>query len=501
MDGGRVDPAWSSALRLLFPPALSSSSSAGTLPDPLAEGAVSDPQGLARQVLRNRPPDGAGGDVSKSRVSAQFSLGESMRPPTDNTYRRHEGSGAASKEGFFGGALRQTLGPARVNGGWMFCPRSASGDGFRFSFEERRRLKTRRKDAARLGESAPSSAGHSARLSGMPSTEQGTRVRSLVSGSHGPGEEAGPSLKRFRADVGQRLGAETRKGPKVGDVRLAEGQNEYHAKHCAALLRQMDQMPFAALVSQTQRAMQLVAAIHGSSSFGRGDRMQYNTRTGRFDPDVGAQHIRHALTTCIQLCRAKQSARQRNVAESVFRPIVMVPSGMGAVVSIFNAQRLLQLGSWEHPSEGVQRMRAKTKDFAPQTVTSVDMLPWDKTCPFPGFVLRCDPKDMKPDDWRMVCAVITDGEVWELQDYFPADANPLTQQTEPRDIFAQVQGFHFAMDDDNLPPSVQGWRLETLRVCRAQSKRHKDLAVVETFWKVLLARMVYMPQFRPFFST
>jgi len=453
--------------------------------------------------LRNRPAEGKSSDSSKSLVSAQFSLGESMRPPIDYTYRRHDSSNAAGKEkGFFGRELRQTLGPPRVNGGWMFCPRSANGEGYRFSFEERQRLKTLRKEAARKGESVASSVGASAPLSGMQSTEtQGTRVRSLVSGSHGGEEEAGPAIKRFRADVGQRLGAEIRKGPKVGDARLTEGQNEYHAKHCAALLRQMDQMPFAALVQQTQRAMQLVAAIHGSSAFGKSERLQYNARTGRFDSDVGAQNIRQALTICIRLCRVKQEARQRSVSQAVFRPIIMVPSGMAATVSIFNAQRLLQLGSWEHPSEGVQRMRAKVKDFAPQTVSSVDMLPWDKTCPFPGFVLRCDPREMRPEDWRMVCAVITDGEVWELHDYFPADADPVTKQTEPRDIFAQVQGFHFAMDDDNLPPSVLRWRMEVLRVSRAQSKRHKDLAVVEAFWKVLMARMKYIPQFRPFFGS
>eukprot|EP01062_Namystynia_karyoxenos_P008725 TRINITY_DN13071_c0_g1_i1.p1 TRINITY_DN13071_c0_g1~~TRINITY_DN13071_c0_g1_i1.p1 ORF type:complete len:699 (+),score=178.19 TRINITY_DN13071_c0_g1_i1:94-2097(+) len=231
----------------------------------------------------------------------------------------------------------------------------------------------------------------------------------------------------------------------------------------------------------------------------------YDMRHKRFRTAFDTQHaiaclkrIAETLKAHLAIRKSEAANLRRGPSDEPDVPIIMVPGSLTSCINIWNARRFLGEGVWEvaggHQDEG---------DTATLQSDGVLMEVNRPGCPFHRWLLKTDPASLKPEDWQRVCAVLVTGELWELRNFFPPPADQPAaagKPTEPRDVFDRIQGFHVAYEDQQLPAIIGKWRLEVLRVSKLKTKRHKDLAVVEAFWRILLARMSYMPYFRAQFK-
>ncbi|VDO50262.1 unnamed protein product, partial [Haemonchus placei] len=119
-------------------------------------------------------------------------------------------------------------------------------------------------------------------------------------------------------------------------------------------------------------------------------------------------------------------------------PIIIIPSAMTSLLTIFNAQDIIQV------SFGI----------------------------FSSFFQFF----FTDAEWDRVVAVFITGQLWQFKPFKRWHSNPV-------EIFAKIPAFHVHYDDLNIDPNVAKWSVTRLPVSR--SKRHMDKARFRIFWEVL----------------
>ncbi|XP_066935260.1 parafibromin-like [Clytia hemisphaerica] len=158
-------------------------------------------------------------------------------------------------------------------------------------------------------------------------------------------------------------------------------------------------------------------------------------------------------------------------------PIIIVPSGTTALISLLNAKDILQdyrfvsveekkrLGTIKENEVMVQRKKDTLINNTMQTVT----IP---------FRIVDQPLKLQPNEWNRVAAVFVQGPTWQFKGW-----PHLLPDGSPVDILTKIKGFHVRYDDMKTDANVMKWDVMVLTFNR--NRRHMDRATVLKFWEAL----------------
>eukprot|EP01060_Flectonema_neradi_P030896 TRINITY_DN4571_c0_g1_i1.p1 TRINITY_DN4571_c0_g1~~TRINITY_DN4571_c0_g1_i1.p1 ORF type:complete len:423 (+),score=51.62 TRINITY_DN4571_c0_g1_i1:37-1305(+) len=132
----------------------------------------------------------------------------------------------------------------------------------------------------------------------------------------------------------------------------------------------------------------------------------YDGIRNSFQPHATKEHIQKTLTRAIRVL-SKTLPKQLSSTPSI-RPIIFVPSSVTSAVNIRNARSFLAYGKWEDP------LKAKHEILPSGQVMKVDR----PNCPFTDFLIRDNVKQMRPEEWPYVCAILVSGQKWQFEGFF-----------------------------------------------------------------------------------
>ncbi|EME29019.1 Protein CDC73 [Galdieria sulphuraria] len=153
-------------------------------------------------------------------------------------------------------------------------------------------------------------------------------------------------------------------------------------------------------------------------------------------------------------------------------PIIVVPSGYNSLINILNAPEFLEKGHfvpWQ--SLKAQGMTNVSWSVKIKHVSNASQTPVE-------YQIINNTSRLSSEDWKRVCAVVCNGAQWQFKGWpYPGTA----------ELFADVRGFYFYFDDEQVDPNVRGWVVKCLPISR--NKRHLDYSVALEFWRTLEAHV------------
>ncbi|XP_068695653.1 parafibromin-like [Montipora foliosa] len=159
-------------------------------------------------------------------------------------------------------------------------------------------------------------------------------------------------------------------------------------------------------------------------------------------------------------------------------PIIIIPAGATSLISLFNAQDLLQdfkfVSSEEKKAQGVRReneVLIQRRKEIHQAQAAPGATPTTVTVP---YRVIDNPARLQHNDWSRVVAVFVQGPAWQFKGW---------PYTSPVDIFSKIKGFYLKYDEMKTDPNVQKWDVQILTISR--NKRHLDKASIIRFWEIL----------------
>eukprot|EP00871_Galdieria_phlegrea_P004240 jgi/Galph1/4817/GphlegSOOS_G3457.1 len=149
-------------------------------------------------------------------------------------------------------------------------------------------------------------------------------------------------------------------------------------------------------------------------------------------------------------------------------PIIVVPAGYNSLINILNASEFLEQGRfvpWQTlKAQGVTNVSWSVRI---KHVSGIQQTPVE-------YQIVNNTSRLTAEDWKRVCAVICSGAAWQFKGWpYPGTA----------ELFADIRGFYFHYDDEQVDPNVRGWVVKCLPISR--NKRHLDSSVALEFWKSL----------------
>lgn len=159
-------------------------------------------------------------------------------------------------------------------------------------------------------------------------------------------------------------------------------------------------------------------------------------------------------------------------------PIILIPAGTTSLITLYNAQDLLQdykfISSDEKKAQGGRRenevLIQRRKDIQPAQAGTGGA---STTVTVPYRVID-NPARLQPNDWNRVVAVFVQGPAWQFKGW---------PYSSPVDIFIKTKGFYLKYDEMKTDPNVQKWDVHILTISR--NKRHLDKASIIRFWEIL----------------
>ncbi|KDD72479.1 Cdc73 RNA pol II accessory factor, partial [Helicosporidium sp. ATCC 50920] len=155
-------------------------------------------------------------------------------------------------------------------------------------------------------------------------------------------------------------------------------------------------------------------------------------------------------------------------------PIIMVPSGLTSLVTMYNIKDLLERGVFTSsetlrqqgaPKPERMRVRRTVGRATPVEYTVTDREP------------RCK------EEWERVVAVFCSGKVWQFKQWPYKGA----AQGDMVETFHKVCGFYLHFHDEKVDPMIRKWNVKTLPLHR--ESRHRDVAVVQELYAALDRRL------------
>jgi parafibromin len=163
------------------------------------------------------------------------------------------------------------------------------------------------------------------------------------------------------------------------------------------------------------------------------------------------------------------------------KPVIIVPNGMTAPITILNAHEFLSKGRFvprgvmmkqQRQGPGGRRPPAPTT-FTRQAGAAVGnggLVEYEIT-DNPNRLLGSDPKA-----WERVVAVVVLGQGWQFSDWY-------FKYNDPVHLFSKAFGFFVSLEGDQLPGDVKNWAVRHAKLNR--DKRGLDSVSSAAFWNGL----------------
>lgn len=172
---------------------------------------------------------------------------------------------------------------------------------------------------------------------------------------------------------------------------------------------------------------------------------------------------------------AHKSSSSQPKSDSSRYPIIIVPSGMSAMMNMFNAPQFLEHG------EFVTVEMARSQGVIKKSSTTICRVAGRES---PVKYLVTDKAPTSSSDWSRVVAVIVQGANWQFKEWpFKGVA-----KGDVVELFSRHLGVFFSFHGEAIPPLVKTWNVKTLSINKVQ--RHLDKStqleffkLLDTFWK------------------
>ncbi|KAI6186893.1 Parafibromin [Aphelenchoides besseyi] len=148
------------------------------------------------------------------------------------------------------------------------------------------------------------------------------------------------------------------------------------------------------------------------------------------------------------------------------RPIIIIPASGTALITMYNAEDILQDLRYVSTEE-----RKKTKRREYELVIHRNKGN-NKTA---AYQVIDDPRKLRDEDWDRIVAVFVQGPSWQFKGW--------KYNQQPTEIFSKMCAFHLKFKEQPLDKNVEKWSVTRLEL--SQTQRHLDRAVLHKFWEKL----------------
>jgi parafibromin len=163
------------------------------------------------------------------------------------------------------------------------------------------------------------------------------------------------------------------------------------------------------------------------------------------------------------------------------KPVIIVPKGMTAPVTLLNAHEFLSKGRYIPRGEIMKQQRQAPGGRRPPAPTTFTrqvgaaisdggLIEYEIT-DNPKRLLGSDPKE-----WERVVAVFVLGQPWQFSDWY-------FKYNDPVHLFSKAFGFFVYLEGDKLPGDVKSWAVRHAKLNR--DKRGLDSVSSAAFWNGL----------------
>lgn len=158
-------------------------------------------------------------------------------------------------------------------------------------------------------------------------------------------------------------------------------------------------------------------------------------------------------------------------------PIIIVPAGGTALVTLLNCKDFLQDYKFVSVDEKKRQGMAKETEVLIQRKKEILLNGQMQAVTVPFRVID-QPLKLTTAEWNRVAAVFLQGPSWQFKGW------PwLLPDGSPVEIFTKIKAYYVQYEGMKIDPNVLKWDVYTLMV--NQTRRHKDRASVMKFWESL----------------
>eukprot|EP01006_Ploeotia_vitrea_P050767 TRINITY_DN67496_c11_g1_i1.p1 TRINITY_DN67496_c11_g1~~TRINITY_DN67496_c11_g1_i1.p1 ORF type:complete len:456 (+),score=47.76 TRINITY_DN67496_c11_g1_i1:88-1455(+) len=157
-----------------------------------------------------------------------------------------------------------------------------------------------------------------------------------------------------------------------------------------------------------------------------------------------------------------------------YKPIIIVPTASSSLITLWNAQELLENGNFVSTQEIKKRMHTKPTHVTVSCSHFLKKQEADKMrLLHKDFRVIDNPEKLKPYEWDFVACVFVTGVTWQFAGWFAED--PVT-------IFSAYRGYHLTFAEDQPHPVTSKWKVKRLMIPKDDQKRYKDKLTIRQFW-------------------
>jgi len=158
-------------------------------------------------------------------------------------------------------------------------------------------------------------------------------------------------------------------------------------------------------------------------------------------------------------------------------PIIIVPTGGNALITLLNCKDFLQDYKFVSVEEKKRQGQVKETEVLLQRKKEILLNGQMQAVTVPFRVID-QPLKLNTAEWNRVAAVFLQGPSWQFKGW------PwLLPDGSPVEIFTKIKAYYVQFEGMKIDPNVLKWDVHTLTV--NQTRRHKDRASVMKFWESL----------------
>lgn len=183
-------------------------------------------------------------------------------------------------------------------------------------------------------------------------------------------------------------------------------------------------------------------------------------------PREGEQRPADPTKSLLDDLRTANRPKDKPAPQKVGPPIVILPTSMSALVTMWNARAFFVNSHFQTQAE------AKASGHVKEPTLQVTN---PSTSRFFEFI--DNPSRLSGDGWSRVCAVVVSGDAWQFKGW---------KWDTPQALLQHARGIHFHYDDDDgewRKGPVGEWRVKGIGISR--TRRHLDRTALMDFWSYL----------------
>jgi RNA pol II accessory factor, Cdc73 family, C-terminal len=168
------------------------------------------------------------------------------------------------------------------------------------------------------------------------------------------------------------------------------------------------------------------------------------------------------------------------------KPVIVVPKGMTAPITLTNAHEFLCNGRYVPRDAMMKQLSSSVQKTPPTTFTRTVATVGSSTTSHLSstglleYEIIDNPRKLGPNpkEWDRIVAVIVLGQSWQFKDWLVSPSYNV-----PASLFDRVYGFYISMEGDKAPPEVATWAVHKAQLNR--DKRGLDSVANASFWNGL----------------